>query len=209
MWFFLGVGRPPTGCTLCADTAAVRAGRWAKGTDRVAAPRGGDGNRGGSPGSGAGWAGRWGEEAVSNVNGELAPQIVGLDDSEQEYIDQLMIEADGTPNKSNIGANATLSISLAVARAAAKSSALPLYRYLGGASASTHAAIASMLQDREMSPTAAREPSASSWWAKRSESQSVPGSNTTGRFTNGTSRPDRQVRCSRPRHDSNQRPARP
>ncbi|MDG1899494.1 MAG: phosphopyruvate hydratase, partial [Phycisphaerales bacterium] len=66
-----------------------------------------------------------------------APQIVGLDAREQEYIDQLMIEADGTPNKSNLGANATLGVSLAVARAASKASGLPLYRYLGGTSART------------------------------------------------------------------------
>lgn len=75
--------------------------------------------------------------AVTNVNDELAPQIVGLDAREQEYIDQLMIEADGTPNKSNLGANATLGVSLAVARAASKASGLPLYRYLGGTSART------------------------------------------------------------------------
>ncbi|HBZ97046.1 MAG: phosphopyruvate hydratase [Phycisphaerae bacterium] len=83
------------------------------------------------------FAGKGVEHAVNNVNDELAPQIVGLDAREQEYIDQLMIEADGTPNKSNIGANAMLGISLAVARAASKSSGLPLYRYLGGASART------------------------------------------------------------------------
>ena len=64
------------------------------------------------------FAGKGVEHAVNNVNDELAPQIVGLDAREQEYIDQLMIEADGTPNKSNIGANATLGISLAIARAA-------------------------------------------------------------------------------------------
>ena len=60
------------------------------------------------------FAGKGVEHAVNNVNDELAPQIVGLDAREQEYIDQLMIEADGTPNKSNIGANAMLGISLAV-----------------------------------------------------------------------------------------------
>jgi enolase len=76
-------------------------------------------------------------QAVTNVNEELAPQIVGLDAREQEYIDQLMIEADGTANKSNLGANATLSVSLAVARAASLASGLPLYRYLGGTSART------------------------------------------------------------------------
>ena len=76
-------------------------------------------------------------QAVNNVNEELSPQIVGLDAREQEYIDQLMIEIDGTANKSNLGANATLGVSLAVARAACLSSGLPLYRYLGGTSART------------------------------------------------------------------------
>ena len=83
------------------------------------------------------WCGKGVENAVANVNHELAPQIVGLDSREQEHIDQLMIEVDGTGNKSNLGANATLGVSLAVARAAAQASGLPLYRYLGGASART------------------------------------------------------------------------
>ena len=64
------------------------------------------------------WGGKGVENAVANVNHELAPQIVGLDAREQEHIDQLMIEVDGTANKSNIGANATLGVSLADARAA-------------------------------------------------------------------------------------------
>ncbi len=81
------------------------------------------------------WGGKGVLNAVANVNDELAPQIVGLDSREQEYIDQLMIELDGTENKSRLGANATLGVSLAVARAAASASGLPLYRYLGGASA--------------------------------------------------------------------------
>jgi enolase len=81
------------------------------------------------------WGGKGVLNAVANVNDELAAQIVGLDSREQENIDQLMIELDGTANKSRLGANAMLSISLAVARAAALASGLPLYRYLGGASA--------------------------------------------------------------------------
>lgn len=81
------------------------------------------------------WGGKGVLNAVANVNDELAPQIVGLDSREQEYIDQLMIELDGTANKSRLGANAMLGVSLAVARAAASASGLPLYRYLGGASA--------------------------------------------------------------------------
>ena len=81
------------------------------------------------------WGGKGVLNAVANVNDELAPQIVGLDSREQEYIDQLMIETDGTENKSMLGANAMLGVSLAVARAAAMASGLPLYRYLGGASA--------------------------------------------------------------------------
>ena len=83
------------------------------------------------------WNGKGVMHAVANVNDEIAPQVVGLDAREQEYIDQLMIEADGTSNKGNLGANATLGVSLAVARAASVSSNLPFYRYLGGASART------------------------------------------------------------------------
>ncbi|MBM43519.1 MAG: phosphopyruvate hydratase [Phycisphaerae bacterium] len=81
------------------------------------------------------WGGKGVLNAVANVNDELAPQIIGLDSREQEYIDQLMIEVDGTANKSRLGANAMLGVSLAIARAAAAASGLPLYRYLGGAAA--------------------------------------------------------------------------
>ncbi|MEJ7839185.1 MAG: phosphopyruvate hydratase [Thermomicrobiales bacterium] len=70
--------------------------------------------------------------AVSNVNEEIAEVLVGLDALDQIGIDNLMIEVDGTPNKARLGANATLGVSLAVARAAAESAGLPLYRYLGG-----------------------------------------------------------------------------
>ena len=74
-------------------------------------------------------------EAVMAVNGELAENLVGEDVTEQVEIDRMMIELDGTPNKARLGANAILGVSLACAKAAADFSALPLYRYVGGASA--------------------------------------------------------------------------
>ena len=73
--------------------------------------------------------------AVDAVNGEIADALVGFDGTEQESLDAAMIELDGSPNKSRLGANAILGVSLAVARAAADASALPLYRYVGGTSA--------------------------------------------------------------------------
>ncbi len=76
-------------------------------------------------------------KAVEAVNEMLGPAIEGLDATAQREIDARLIEIDGTPNKSNVGANATLGVSLAVARAAAVSLALPLYRYLGGPAAAT------------------------------------------------------------------------
>ena len=72
-------------------------------------------------------------QAVENVNNELAQALIGIDASEQSYIDQVMIELDGTDNKGRLGANAMLAVSMAVARAAAEDAGLPLYRYLGGA----------------------------------------------------------------------------
>jgi len=74
-------------------------------------------------------------KAVSNVNNKIALALVGMLASEQQMIDQKLLELDGTPNKSNLGANAILGVSLATAKAAASSASLPLYRYLGGASA--------------------------------------------------------------------------
>lgn len=76
-------------------------------------------------------------QAVANVNEEIAEVVVGLDPYDQIGIDQLMREVDGTENKSNLGANAMLGVSLAVARAAAADAGLPLYRYLGGPNART------------------------------------------------------------------------
>jgi enolase len=76
-------------------------------------------------------------KAVDNINTRIAPELIGLDARDQESIDHLMIELDGTPNKANLGANATLGVSLAVAKAAAEAAQLPLYRYLGGPGART------------------------------------------------------------------------
>src|SRR5512135_1010000 len=76
-------------------------------------------------------------KAVENVNTEIAETIVGFDAVEQMAIDMTMIELDGTPNKSRMGANAILGTSLAVAKAAANSLGLPLYRYVGGVYAHT------------------------------------------------------------------------
>lgn len=75
-------------------------------------------------------------KAVKNVNEVIAPKIIGMDAIAQCEIDKLMIEIDGTPNKANLGANAILGVSLGVAKAAACSLELPLYRYLGGVSTS-------------------------------------------------------------------------
>ncbi len=72
-------------------------------------------------------------KAVGNVNTEIAESIMGLDSMEQNFIDQTLIDLDGSDNKSRLGANAILAVSLAVAKAAAEETGLPLYRYLGGA----------------------------------------------------------------------------
>ncbi|MBC7132810.1 MAG: phosphopyruvate hydratase [Roseovarius sp.] len=74
-------------------------------------------------------------EACAAVNGEIAETLIGFDATEQAAIDMALIELDGTPNKARLGANAILGVSLATARAAADYSALPLYRYVGGAAA--------------------------------------------------------------------------
>jgi len=73
--------------------------------------------------------------AVRNVNEKIAPEIIAMDAEAQEELDALMIELDGTANKSKLGANAILGVSLAAAKAAADSAELPLYRYLGGCNA--------------------------------------------------------------------------
>jgi len=76
-------------------------------------------------------------QAVENVNGPLAKHLAGMDALDQAAVDRAMIELDGTENKDRYGANAILGISLAVARAAARSAGMPLYRYLGGVSSGT------------------------------------------------------------------------
>jgi enolase len=73
--------------------------------------------------------------AVASVNGEIAEALVGLDATEQEEIDAMMIELDGTPNKARLGANAILGVSLACAKASADFTSQPLYRYVGGTAA--------------------------------------------------------------------------
>ena len=81
------------------------------------------------------WLGKGVGQAVRNVVERIAPEIAGLDARDQELIDALMVELDGTDNKSGLGANAILGVSLAVAHAAADATDQPLYRYLGGTSA--------------------------------------------------------------------------
>ncbi|MEL7429017.1 MAG: phosphopyruvate hydratase [Pseudomonadota bacterium] len=85
---------------------------------------------------GARYLGKGVSKAVEHVNADIAEAVVGMDATEQRAIDAAMIELDGTPNKSRIGANAILGVSLAVAKAAAEASALPLFRYVGGPNAS-------------------------------------------------------------------------
>ena len=76
-------------------------------------------------------------KAIQNVNGVIAQTLLGVSVFEQTQIDQIMIDLDGTPNKSKLGANAILGVSLAAAKAAANELGLPLYRYIGGVSANT------------------------------------------------------------------------
>ena len=82
------------------------------------------------------YGGKGVKKAVDNVESKIAPLLIGKDAFDQRAIDRLMIELDGTPNKARLGANAILAVSMAVARAAANSLRMPLYRYLGGSNAS-------------------------------------------------------------------------
>ena len=86
---------------------------------------------------GAAYGGKGVTQAVENVEGELASAVRGIDAADQRAVDQAMIEADGTPNKGRLGANAILGVSLAAAKAAAAEAGLPLYRWLGGDDANT------------------------------------------------------------------------
>ncbi len=108
----------------CA-TAAVPSGA-STGENEAIELRDGDKNR---------YLGKGVLKAVENVNTIIAPAMCGLDPTMQEQIDRRMIELDGTPNKSKLGANAILAVSAAAAKAAAQCCGLPLYRYLGGANA--------------------------------------------------------------------------
>src|SRR6201994_425106 len=81
---------------------------------------------------GSAYGGKGVTKAVGNVNGELAAAVAGFDALDQKGLDAKLIELDGTPNKSRLGANAILGVSLAAARAAAAEERLPLWRYLGG-----------------------------------------------------------------------------
>ncbi|CAN5290817.1 phosphopyruvate hydratase [soil metagenome] len=83
------------------------------------------------------YGGKGVQSAVAAVNGEIFDALSGLDAEDQRRLDTLMIELDGTPNKSRLGANAILGVSLATAKAAAQSAGLPLYKYVGGVSART------------------------------------------------------------------------
>jgi enolase len=86
---------------------------------------------------GAAYMGKGVSQAVANVNAVLADALQGLSVFEQELIDKTMIDLDGTPNKSKLGANAILGVSLAVAKAAAAASKTSLYQYIGGENAKT------------------------------------------------------------------------
>jgi enolase 1/2/3 len=84
---------------------------------------------------GAAWGGKGVSQAVANASGELAQAVQGIDAADQEGVDRAMIDADGTPNKRRLGANAILGVSLAAAKAAAAEAGQPLWRYLGGEAA--------------------------------------------------------------------------
>ena len=84
---------------------------------------------------GSRYAGKGVQKAVTAVLDEIGPQLVGIEASEQRLVDQVMLDIDSTPNKSKLGANAILGVSLAVAKAAADSAGLPLFRYVGGPNA--------------------------------------------------------------------------
>ena len=123
-------GNPTLECeVICEDgtggRAAVPSGA-STGEHEAVELRDGDADR---------WMGKGVGKAVAHVNEILAPELIGLNPSDQEAIDQLLIELDGTDNKGNLGANALLGVSMAVAHTAAASAGLPLYRYLGGTSA--------------------------------------------------------------------------
>ena len=93
------------------------------------------------------WAGKGVTEAVANANGEIAEALRGADAADQAALDRTMIDLDGTPNKSRLGANAILGVSLAAARAAAADAGLPLYRYVAGSAAGPEPSVAARADD--------------------------------------------------------------
>src|SRR5438046_9866958 len=105
-----------------SGTAAVPSGA-STGEHEAVELRDGDGKRA---------AGKGGLEALKNVNEVIGPRLEGMSAEDQIAVDYAMLDLDGTPNKGHLGANAILSVSLAVVRAAAQDAGLPLYRYLGG-----------------------------------------------------------------------------
>lgn len=124
-------GNPTVSVTVVLEdgsmgTAAVPSGA-STGAHEAAELRDGDARR---------YGGKGVLKAVGHVSGEVASALAGMDATDQRRIDRTLVELDGTPNKSRLGANALLGVSLAVARAAAESAGLPLFRYLGGPSAS-------------------------------------------------------------------------
>jgi len=120
-------GNPTVECDVLLESgimgrAAVPSGA-STGTREAVELRDGDKNR---------YLGKGVLRAVDNINNEIAEAILGLDASEQAFLDKTLIDLDGTPNKGRLGANAILAVSMAVARAAAEEAGLPLYRYFGG-----------------------------------------------------------------------------
>src|ERR1700755_3475336 len=86
-------------------------------------------------GDAARYSGKGVLKAIEHINTEISEAVLGLDSSEQAFLDRTLVDLDGTDNKSRLGANATLAATMAVARAAAEESGLPLYRYFGGSGA--------------------------------------------------------------------------
>lgn len=120
-------GNPTVECDVLLESgvlgrAAVPSGA-STGTREVIELRDGDAAR---------YAGKGVMQAVENINTEIVEAVIGLDAQEQAFVDQTLVQLDGTDNKSRLGANAILAVSMAVAKAAAEESGLPLYRYFGG-----------------------------------------------------------------------------
>ncbi len=125
-------GNPTIEADVCLDAgiigrAAVPSGA-STGEHEAIELRDGDASR---------YGGKGVTKAVENVHNIIAPELLGEDAANQERIDRLMLELDGTPNKSKLGANAILAVSMATAKAAAELMGLPLYRYIGGVAANT------------------------------------------------------------------------